>query len=124
MYLIKGELTEEIQSRQAIREAEVCRILWNMREVFSPEELEKAAAIIEWLELRDTWHDELPHYRANPGEPVEAFEERIRISQEMADLFPEHRVGACANIWLWLKLGAGSDTRQGKATTSGKDPGI
>jgi hypothetical protein len=124
MYLIKGELTEELESRYAIRENEIARILWNMNEAFTPAELARpeAQAIIHWLELRDVYHTEPSRYRANPGEPVEAFEERIRISKELEDIFPAYRVGTCANIWLWLMLGAnGRDTSVGKRTTSSPD---
>jgi len=124
MYLIKGELTEELQNRYQIRENEIARILWNMGEAFTPEELTRpeAQAIIHWLELRDVYHTEPSRYRANPGEPVEAFEERIRISKELEDIFPAYRVGTCANIWLWLMLGAnGRDTSVGKRTTSSPD---
>lgn len=106
MHLIQGGLTPDIEARAAIREHEVARILHNMEQVFSPEELAQAAPIITWLQLRDVWHYEPGAYKANPGEPVEAFEERIRIAQELQDTFPEYRVGACANIWLWLRLGA------------------
>ena len=35
MYLIKGELTEELQSRYQIRENEIARILWNIEEAFT-----------------------------------------------------------------------------------------
>jgi hypothetical protein len=82
----------------------------------------KHKQIINWLELRDVYHAEPSRYRSNPGEPVEAFEERIRISQELEDIFPAYRVGTCANIWLWLMLGAnGRDTSVGKRTTSNQD---
>jgi hypothetical protein len=124
MYLIKGELTEELESRYQIRENEIARILWNIEEAFTEEELwfTGAQEIIKWLELRDVHHAEPSRYRANPGEPVEAYEERIRIAQELEDTFPDHRVGACANIWLWLMLGAnGRDTSVGKRTTSSPD---
>lgn len=125
MYLIKGELTDELQKRYEIRQNEVARILWNMEQVFTPEELKQAESIIYWLQMRDVYHQEPMRYRANPGEPVEAFEERVRIALELADTFPEHRTGTCANIWLWLMLGAnGLDTREGKPTTSYKDTGI
>jgi hypothetical protein len=30
MYLIKGELTKELENRYQIRENEIARILWNM----------------------------------------------------------------------------------------------
>ena len=125
MYLIEGELTDELQKRYEIRKNEVARILWNMEQAFTPKELEQAASIIWWLQLRDVYHQEPMRYRANPGEPVEAFEERVRIALELADTFPEHRTGTCANIWLWLMLGAnGLDAREGKPTTSYKDAGI
>lgn len=106
MHLIQGGLTPEIEDRHNIRQNEIARILHNMEAVFSPEELEEAAPIISWLMLRDTWHYEPWAYKTNPGEPVEAYEERIRIAQEMEEMFPQHRVGTCANIWLWLRLGA------------------
>jgi len=124
VHLIKGELTDELAARQAKREAEVVRILWNMQEAFTEAELARpeAQAIINWLTLRDTWNQEMPRYRANPGEPVEAFEERIRIALELQDTFPQYRVGTCANIWLWLMLGAnGRDTTEGKPSTSSPD---
>jgi len=125
MYLIKGELTDELQKRYEIRQNEVARILWNMEQAFTPEELKQAESIIYWLQMRDVYHQEPMRYRANPGEPVEAFEERVRIALELADTFPEHRTGTCANIWLWLMLGAnGLGTREGKPTTSYKDTGI
>jgi hypothetical protein len=124
MHLIKGELTEELQSRYAIRENEIARILWNIEEAFTEDEILRpgAQAIIKWLELRDLYHTEPSRYRVNPGEPVEAYEERIKIAQELEDTFPQYRVGTCANIWLWLMLGAnGRDTSVGKRTTSSSD---
>lgn len=124
MHLIKGELTDELAERYAKREHEVARILWNIQEAFTAEELARPEAqhIISWLNLRDVHHQEPSRYRANPGEPVEAFEERIRIALELGDTFPGYRVGTCANIWLWLMLGAnGRDTREGKPTTSSRD---
>ena len=124
MYLIKGELTDELQARHNIRQDEVCRILWNMREAFTKKELERpeAQAVIHWLEMRDVHHQEAARYRANPGEHVEAFEERIRIARELEDTFPEYRVGTCANIWLWLMMGANvPDTSVGKRTTPNPD---
>ena len=125
MYLVEGGLTDELERRYEIRQQETARILWNMQQVFTPQELEQARSIVYWLQLRDVYHEEPMRYRANPGEPVEAFEERIRIALELQDTFPEHRTGACANIWLWLMLGAnGLDTREGKPTTSHKGAGI
>lgn len=125
MYLVKGELTDELQKRYEIRKNEVARILWNMEQAFTPEELKQAESIVWWLQLRDVYHQEPMRYRANPGEPVEAFEERVRIALELEDTFPEHRTGTCANIWLWLMLGANApDTTEGKPITSYKDTGI
>ena len=124
MYLIKGELTDELAERDKKRENEVARILWNMHEAFTEAELARpeAQAIIYWLEMRDIHHTEPGRYRANRGEPVEAFEERIRIARELEDTFPEYRVGTCANIWLWLMMGAnGRDTSVGKRTTPNPD---
>lgn len=106
MHLIHGGFDDEVQRRQHIREMELRRILLNLEDMLTNEEKKQAEGILWWLNLRDINHQEPAHYRANPGEPVEAFEERIRIAQEMEDIFPEHRVGTCANIWLWLKLGA------------------
>jgi len=117
MYLIKGDFNDEEITRHNIREREVSRILHNLENMLTPSEYKTAEPIINWLRLRDVRHHERAHFIANPGEPVEAFEERIRISQEMADIFPQHRVGTCANIWLWLKLGAPGESVGGEADT-------
>lgn len=124
MHLIKGELTDDLEQVYKTREAEVARLIWNMQTAFTPEELARPEAqdILSWLSLRDVYHQDLPRYRANRGEPVEAFEERIRIARELEDTFPQYRSGTCANIWLWLMLGGnGRDTTEGKPTTSSKD---
>lgn len=124
MYLINGELTDELQDRYNKRENEVARLLFNMEEAFTAKELARpeAQAIMTWLNLRDVYHTEPSRYRANPGEPIEAYEERIRICRELTDMFPNYRVGHCANIWLWLMLGGnGRITSVGKRITSNTD---
>ncbi len=68
MHLIKGELTEELQNRYQIRENEIARILWNIEEAFTEDEILRpgAQAIIKWLELRDLYQADLGSTLANP----------------------------------------------------------
>jgi hypothetical protein len=116
MYLVPD--TDQFRDeRWEARNNEVTRICRALDQTLTPAEKLEAAPILDWLSLRDVRHQEMAHYRANEGEPVDAFEERIRIALEMQDLFPQHRYGACANIWLWLKLGAPDESLGGEART-------
>lgn len=124
MHIVNSELNEDLEERYQIRVKEIVRILLNMRERLTDKELERpeTQAIIKWLESRATYYTIAPQYRANPGEYVEAFEERIRITTELTEIFPAYRVGACANLWTWLMLGAnGLSTTEGKPITSSQD---
>jgi hypothetical protein len=121
MHIVNSELNADLEERYEIRVNEIVRILLNMRESLSEKELDRpeTQAVIKWLENRATYYQTVTQYRANDGEFVEAFEERIRITTELTEIFPAYRVGACANLWTWLMLGAnGRDTSVGKRTTS------
>ena len=102
------------------RTNETIRIYRALDAMLTPAEKLQAAPILNWLSIRQVKGQEFSHYLANEGEPIGAFEERVRIAQEMEELFPSQRVGTCANIWLWLKLGAPDGSLGGEAgQTSG-----
>ena len=124
MHIVNSELNYELEELYEIRITEIVRILLNMRESLTQKELDRpeTQAIIKWLEMRATYYQTVTQYRANAGEYVEAFEERIRITTELSEIFPAYRVGACANLWTWLMLGAnGRSTTEGKPITSSPD---
>lgn len=124
MHIVNSELNYELEELYEIRITEIVRILLNIRESLTQKELDRpeTQAIIKWLEMRATYYQTVTQYRANAGEYVEAFEERIRITTELSEIFPAYRVGACANLWTWLMLGAnGRSTTEGKPITSSPD---
>ena len=124
MHIVNSELNADLEERYQIRVDEIIRILLNMRENLTEKELERpeTQAIIKWLESRADYYETVTQFRANDNEYVEAFEERIRITTELTEIFPAYRVGACANLWTWLMLGAnGRSTTEGKPITSSQD---
>ena len=124
MHIVNSELNADLEERYEIRVNEIIRILLNMRESLTAKELERpeTQAIIKWLESRADYYETVTQFRANDNEYVEAFEERIRITTELTEIFPAYRVGACANLWTWLMLGAnGRSTTEGKPITSSQD---
>ena len=124
MHIVNSELNADLEERYQIRVDEIIRILLNMKDSLTEKELKRpeTQAIIKWLESRADYYETVTQYRANPGEYVEAFEERIRITTELTEIFPSYRVGACANLWTWLMLGAnGRSTTEGKPITSSQD---
>jgi hypothetical protein len=124
VHIVNSELNADLEERYQIRVDEIIRILLNMKDSLTEKELKRpeTQAIIKWLESRADYYETVTQYRANPGEYVEAFEERIRITTELTEIFPSYRVGACANLWTWLMLGAnGRSTTEGKPITSSQD---
>jgi hypothetical protein len=124
MHIVNSKLNENLEELYQIRHDEIVRIMLNMRESLTDKELERpeTQAVYNWLHSKATYYQTVTQYRANPGEYVEAFEERIRITTELTEIFPSYRVGACANLWTWLMLGAnGRSTTEGKPITSSQD---
>lgn len=116
MHIVNSELNEELEEIYQIRHDEIVRIMLNMRESLTEVELDRpeTQAVYNWLHSRATYYATVTQYRANPGELVAAFEERIKITQELTEIFPSYRVGTCANLWTWLMLGANGRSKDGK----------
>ena len=116
MHIVNSELNHKLEELYQIRHDEIVRIMLNMQENLTVKELERpeTQAVYKWLDSRATYYQTVTQYRANPGEYVEAFEERIRITTELTEIFPSYRVGACANLWTWLMLGANGRGMDGK----------
>lgn len=116
MHIVNSELNEELEEIYQIRHDEIVRIMLNMQEMLTQVELERpeTQAVYNWLHSRATYYETVSQYRANPGEYVAAFEERIKITQELTEIFPSYRVGTCANLWTWLMLGANGRGTEGK----------
>jgi hypothetical protein len=112
MHLVPDTGIGQYWQDRANEATRICRALDDM---LTPAEKLQAAPIINWLSLRQVKGKDYSHYLANEGEPLAALEERVRIGHEMEELFPAQRVGACANIWLWLKLGAPDGSLGGEA---------